>query len=100
MRCDPGALVDVLVTTDGDSGSAAHVPGAAADPARRLSRLAPATGSPEGADATATLRTTLRQAATLIAAENFAREVRVVPRPPGDLRRLGPTSVSAAALGR
>ena len=48
----------------------------------------------DGADATATVRTTLRQAVTLIAAQNFAREVRVVPRPGGDVRRLGPTSVT------
>ena len=54
----------------------------------------------DGADATATVRATLRQAVTLIAAQNFAREVRVVPRPAGDARRLGPASVTAAALGR
>ncbi len=95
----PGALVDVLVTTDGDSGAPRTY--------LALQRIAlvdfrssQVAGAGDGADATATLRTTLRQAATLIAAENFAREVRVVPRAPGDLRRLGPTSVAASALGR
>jgi pilus assembly protein CpaB len=94
----PGAVVDVLVTTDGDRGvprtylALQRVP---------LVRFMPSAGSAAGeADGTATLRTTLRQAVTLIAAQNFAREVRVVPRPDGDARRLGPTAVSAAALGR
>ncbi len=93
----PGALVDVLVTTDGQGGSPRTY--------LALQRLelvdfagSPPGGAPEGADATATLRTTLRQAATLTAAQNFAREVRVVPRPRGDLRRLGPTSVTAKGL--
>lgn len=95
----PGALVDVLVTTDGDGGA----------PRTYLAlqrvelvdfRESAGTEAPDGADATATVRTTLRQAATLIAAQNFAREVRVVPRAAGDVRRLGPTSISASALGR
>ena len=94
----PGALVDVLVTTAAHSGSPRTY--------LALQRLelvdfrdsSPAAG--EAADATATLRTTLRQAVTLIAAQNFAREVRVVPRPEGDVRRVGPTAVAASALGR
>jgi pilus assembly protein CpaB len=95
----PGALVDVLVTTDGDSGSPRTY--------LALQRLqlidfrdSPGTQARDGADATATVRVTLRQAVTLIAAQNFAREVRVVPRPAGDVGRLGPASVTAAALGR
>ena len=94
----PGAVVDVLVTTENNQRPRTYL---------ALQRVplvdfrdTAAARNREGADATATLRTTLRQAATLIAAENFAREVRVVPRAPGDVRRLGPTSVSAAALGR
>jgi len=50
-------------------------------------------------DGRVTLRATLRQAVLLTAADNFAREVRVVPRAPGDDRRLGPVSVRAARLG-
>jgi pilus assembly protein CpaB len=97
----PGALVDVLVTTEGDRGAARTY--------LALQRLElvdfrdspnAADAQHEGPDATATVRTTLRQAATLVAAQNFAREVRVVPRAPGDRRRVGATSVSAAALGR
>ncbi len=93
----PGTLVDVLVTTDTQSGSPRTY--------LALQRLelvefagSPPEGAQDGADATATLRTTLRQAATLTAAQNFAREVRVVPRPRGDVRRLGPTSVTATGL--
>jgi hypothetical protein len=41
---------------------------------------------------------TLRQAVLLTAAQNFAREVRLVPRPVGDDRRLHATAVSAAQL--
>ena len=95
----PGTPVDVLVTTDGQRG-----PPRTYLALQRL-ELVEFSGSPpgnarEGADATATLRTTLRQATTLTAAQNFAREVRIVPRPREDMRRLGPTSVSAAGLGR
>jgi pilus assembly protein CpaB len=95
----PGALVDVLVTTDGNSGSPRTY--------LALQRLelvefrdSSGTEARDGVDATATVRTTLRQAVTLIAAQNFAREVRVVPRPDGDVRRLGPTSATASGLGR
>jgi pilus assembly protein CpaB len=97
----PGALVDVLVTTEGDRGAARTYL------ALQRLELVDFRDSPnaadvqrDGPDATATVRTTLRQAATLVAAQNFAREVRVVPRAPGDRQRVGPTSVSAAALGR
>lgn len=95
----PGALVDVLVTTDGNSGSPRTY---LALQRLELVEFRDSSGAEarDGADATATVRTTLRQAVTLIAAQNFAREVRVVPRPGGDVRRLGPTSVSASGLGR
>ena len=96
----PGALVDVLVTTDGDSGTPRTYLALQRLELVDFRESATSAGAREVADATATLRTTLRQAATLIAAQNFAREVRVVPRPSRDLRRLGPTSVPASALGR
>jgi hypothetical protein len=51
------------------------------------------------ADGRVTLRATLRQAVLLTAADNFAREVRVVPRAAGDTRRLGPVSIAASGLG-
>jgi pilus assembly protein CpaB len=49
-------------------------------------------------DATATLRVTLPQAVALTAAQNFAREIRLVPRPAGDDRRLGPAAMTASEL--
>ena len=93
----PGTLVDVLVTTDGQSGMPRTYLALQRVELVELSG-SPPSGAQEGADATATLRATLRQAATLTAAHNFAREVRIVPRPRGDVRRLGPTSVTAAGL--
>lgn len=55
-------------------------------------------GAAGRASATATLRVTLRQAVYLTAAENFAREVRLLPRPGGDERRAGRAAVSAEGL--
>ena len=57
-------------------------------------------GVADDAKASATLRVSLRQAVVLTAAQNFAREVRLVPRPPGDGRRLGAVGVSAAGFRR
>jgi len=101
----PGARVDVLITTEtseragrtalaledvelltlrgggGDGG----VVGAGADGAG-------------GATATATLRVTLKQAVYLTAAQNFAREIRLLPRAPGDRRRSGRLEADGAGL--
>jgi len=97
----PGGLVDVLVTTDTQSGAPRTYLALQRVELIDLRETGSTAGSADReADATATLRTTLRQAVTLTAAQNFAREVRIVPRARGDLRRLGPTSVSAASLGR
>lgn len=54
-------------------------------------------GAPSAA-AVATLRVTLRQAVYLTAAGNFAREVRLLARPPGDRGRSGRQGVAADAL--
>ena len=95
----PGASVDVLVTTDGDRGPPRTYLALQRLPLADFRETGSARGD-DGAGATVTLRTSLRQAVTLTAAQNFAREVRIVPRAPGDRRRLGPTAVSAASLGR
>lgn len=106
----PGARVDVLVSTEpreapgrsflaledvelldmraGEGGE-----GGEAAAARGGEETAAAT-----ATAVATLRVTLRQAVYLTAAQNFAREVRLLSRPPGDSRRAGRTVVGAAGL--
>ena len=94
----PGAHVDVLITTDRGNGSPRTY--LALQDAELLG-FAPAsthTGDAETAKATATLRVSLRQAVLLTAAQNFARELRLVPRSSGDRRRLGPVGVSASGL--
>jgi pilus assembly protein CpaB len=46
-------------------------------------------GAASGGTGLATLRVTLRQAIYLTAADNFAREIRLLPRPPGDRSAAG-----------
>lgn len=46
----------------------------------------------------ATLHVTARQAVYLTAAANFAREIRLLLRPPGDRRRIGPVAVGENGL--
>jgi pilus assembly protein CpaB len=98
----PGGRVDVLVTSEQAEGSGRTY---LALQRIELADLRPhedgdaaANGDGRRADSVATLRVTLRQAVLLTAAQNFAREVRLVPRPPGDDRRLHATAVSAAQL--
>ena len=88
----PGARVDVLVSRDGDRGDAGRTVLALEDV--EVLNAGPATGggaaAGPGADAprlTAALRVTLRQAVYLAAAQSFAREVRLLPRAPGDDHR-------------
>jgi pilus assembly protein CpaB len=96
-----GAVVDVLFTTD--RGRAAprtflalqRVPVVGFDSGGGASLE----GGHGSADGRVTLRATLRQAVLLTAADNFAREVRVVPRAAGDDRRLRPVSIPASGLG-
>ena len=57
----------------------------------------PASAASAGPTALATLRVTLRQAVYLTAADNFAREIRLLARPPGDRSRPG-AAVSAGDL--
>jgi pilus assembly protein CpaB len=101
----PGGRVDVLVSTEGGSGRGRSF--LALEDVELLSlRAAGTEASPGGGDtsarrapsAIATLRVTLRQAVYLTAAENFAREVRLLPRPPGDRRRLGREAVGEGGL--
>jgi pilus assembly protein CpaB len=101
----PGARVDVLVSTDPGDG-----PGSSFVALEDVELLALAPGSsaeaPLDADlsaaatttAVATLRATLRQAVYLTAAQSYAREIRLLPRPPGDRRRIGRATVGANDL--
>lgn len=105
----PGARVDVLVSTEaGASGSARTllaledvemiaVRAGAGESAAGTGALEPG-GAGASASATVTLRVTLRQAVYLTAAQNFAREVRLLARPAGDRRRAGQAQVAAGDL--
>jgi pilus assembly protein CpaB len=94
----PGTRVDVLITSErGPNAPRTYL---------ALQRVELAGFTPLGGDGStreaqksiAALRVTLRQAVILTAAENFAREVRLVPRPRGEDRRLPPAAVSARDL--
>jgi pilus assembly protein CpaB len=86
-----GARVDVLVTRERGAGAGGtelaledvEVVAARAGPAR----------DDAGPQVAATLRVTVRQAVYLAAAGAFAREIRLLPRAPGDHRLAGPASV-------
>ena len=95
----PGSRVDVLITTERGSAPRTYL---ALQGATLVDFRAGAGG--EGGDgagkAAATLRVSLRQAVLLTAAENFARELRLVPRPAGSGTLSRPTAVSASELGR
>lgn len=99
-----GGRVDVLVSTEGGSGRGRSF--LALEDVELLS-LRPASGETgagggesqrRAPTAVATLRVTLRQAVYLTAAENFAREVRLLPRPPGDRGHLGRAAVGEGGL--
>jgi pilus assembly protein CpaB len=97
-----GARVDVLVSTESGAGGGRTLMALAGVELLRLegaaSAPAPADGSgAAGPTALATLRVTLRQAVYLTAADNFAREVRLLARPPGD-GSSGGAAVSQAQL--
>ena len=86
----PGARVDVLVTREASGGTGAttlvleDVEVLSAARAPEGGRDASDTGLPRVA---LELRVSVRQAVYLAAAQSFARELRVLPRAPGDRRR-------------
>jgi pilus assembly protein CpaB len=98
-----GGRVDVLVSTESGAGGGRTLMALAGV---ELLRLGPssapvgdgggATGS-GGPTALATLRVSVRQAVYLTAADNFAREIRLLARPPGDHSAAG-TAVSQGQL--
>jgi pilus assembly protein CpaB len=91
----PGARVDVLITSDrGPNAPRTYL----ALQRIELVDFKPSGTGDDGAKAVASLRVTLRQAVLLTAAENFARELRLVPRAPNDQRRLAPAAVTAGDL--
>jgi pilus assembly protein CpaB len=86
----PGARVDVVVTREGAGGGAGSTTLALEDVQVLAATRAPASGNGRDADlprVALDLRVSVRQAVYLAAAQSFAREVRVLPRAPGDRRR-------------
>jgi pilus assembly protein CpaB len=88
-----GAHVDVLVTRERGSGAAGATTLALEDVEVLAARAARARDD-AGPQVAATLRVTVRQAVYLAAAGAFAREIRLLPRAPGDHRRTGPAVVT------
>jgi pilus assembly protein CpaB len=94
-----GARVDVLVSTESGAGGGRTLMALAGVELLRLEAgaggAAPAEGSgaagtgAAGPTALATLRVSVRQAVYLTAADNFAREIRLLARPPGDRSAAG-----------
>jgi Flp pilus assembly protein CpaB len=95
----PGSRVDVLITTErGGVTPRTYLALQRIELADFRPPLEAVSGGEGERDATATLRVTLPQAVALTAARNFAREIRLVPRPAGDDRRLGPAAMTASEL--
>ena len=95
------ARVDVLVTTEGPSGRGRTFV-ALEDVELVFARPVRATDATDAdgtaADAVATLRVGARAAVFLTAAQNFAREVRLLARPAGDRARVGRAEVADGRL--
>jgi pilus assembly protein CpaB len=100
----PGSRVDVLVSSEPRAGGGRTE--LALEDVELLGLRAGGPGGEgqgsEGASQTATavavLRVATRQAVYLTAAQNFAREVRLLPRPPGDRDRAGREAIEAGQL--
>lgn len=89
-----GARVDVLVTTGKDGG-----PGRTTLALQDVPLLGVRPAGGQDADQlVATLRVTVRQAVYLTAAQNFAQEVRLLPRPQGDRAGAGKLSFGGRQL--
>jgi pilus assembly protein CpaB len=93
----PGARVDVLVSTERGGGGKSFL---ALEDVELLGLRSGSPGSEanDRSDAVATLRVTLRQGVYLTAAQNFAREVRLLLRPAGDGAHSGRAAVHASGL--
>jgi pilus assembly protein CpaB len=98
----PGTRVDVLITTeaaDGRGRTYLALEDVELLGARPSAAAAGADGGAAAhATAVATLRVTLREAVLLTAAQSFAREVRLLVRPPGERRTRRAVVVDAASL--
>ena len=93
----PGSLVDVLVTSNARTYIALQAIELLGLRAGESADVSGGSGS-RVSGTVATLRVSLRQAVLLVAAQNFARELRLVPRAAGDRRRILSVSTSAGDL--
>jgi pilus assembly protein CpaB len=99
----PGTRVDILVSTEPGADAGRTELALAGVELVRAGEAAPAgyrepDAPPGGTDeALVTLRVSLHEAVYLTAADNFAREIRLLARPPGDRSGAG-TAVSQADL--
>jgi pilus assembly protein CpaB len=87
-----GTRVDVLVTRESEGGGGGATTLALEDVEVLSAAAAPATAGARAGDiglprVSVELRVSVRQAVYLAAAQSFARELRVLPRAPGDRRR-------------
>jgi len=96
----PGSRVDVLITTERGAATPRTYLALQRVELVDFRATSQTVGESDDRGATATLRVTLPQAVLLTAARNFARELRLVPRPDGDDARVGPASVTASELAR
>jgi pilus assembly protein CpaB len=94
----PGARVDVLVTREARPGARGETRLALEDVEVLAAVPAPQTDG-GSARVAASLRVTLRQAVFLAAAQGFARELRLLPRPAADRRRGGSGLAYGEGLG-
>jgi pilus assembly protein CpaB len=103
----PGSRVDVVVSTEpreGPGRTFVAIEGAELLELRSLGDrggeldAGAAEGARGAATAVATLRVSARQAVYLTAAQNYAREVRLLARAPGDRRGIGRAAVGAGGL--
>lgn len=98
----PGTRVDVLITTDAGEGRGRSYLALEDVELLGLHAAAATDGAAGGAaahsDAVATLRVTLREAVLLTAAQSFAREIRLLVRPPGERRAGRAVAVDAGSL--
>jgi pilus assembly protein CpaB len=102
---ESGARVDVLVTSGREYGVGrtfvalenVELVGLRAAGGEEIAAV-PAEGDASAPSALGTLRVTARQAVYLAAAANFAEEVRLLLRPPGDRKRIGPVTVTGSGL--
>lgn len=99
---EPGARVDVIVTTEERTGAGRTY--VALEDVELLGLRDGSAGGdeaaaePPGTTALATLRVTPAQAVFLTAADSFARELRLLVRPPGDRRALRSSVVGSGDL--